>query len=161
MKSLSQILVFTGDSVSQCIDGGWISNFIERGVCVIKQILALCGALSLLAGCASNPLEGQWQYSDGNTTIGLDLQSDDRCELSLSRFVRDDLKRVCRYELNKYGVESGVINAETDRERYLIFLHDDAGNCDVFADFEFAYDKDAGLVHFLVGDTPFAMQKVK
>ncbi|HEY7772408.1 MAG TPA: hypothetical protein VIC26_04450 [Marinagarivorans sp.] len=125
-----------------------------------KQILALCSALVLLTGCASNPLEGQWQYSDGNTTIGLDLQDGERCELSLSRFVRDDLQRVCRYELNKYGVESGVIDAKEDRERYLIFLHDDAGNCDAFADFEFAYDKEAGLVHFLVGDTPFAMQKL-
>ena len=122
-----------------------------------KTLLMLGVALSSLAGCATNSLQGQWQYSDGNTMIGLNLQSEELCELSLSRFVRDDLKKTCRYETNKHD----KVTDPKAPQGYLVFLHDDAGNCDVFADFEFNYDRDAELLTFLVGDTPFVMERLK
>lgn len=117
-------------------------------------IAALC-AMAAITGCASSPVSGNWKYSDGNTKIGLDLLDGEACELSLSRFVSQDLKRQCRYELNKMKVK----NAEAAQKSYLIYLHDDAGRCDAFADFEFIHDSNSGLLTFLVGDTPFYMQK--
>lgn len=118
--------------------------------------LGLLGVLSLLTACSSNPIQGRWQFSDGSTVIGLTLAGDDECELSLSRFIRDDLKKSCRYEPNKEVTKS--IDSE-GQHGYLLFLKDEAGRCDVFPDFEFFHDEVAGLVTFLVGDTPFIMQK--
>ena len=122
-----------------------------------KIVISLGVVLTSLGGCASNGMQGQWQYSDGNTTIGLGLHPKELCEISLSRFVRDDLKKTCRFELNKH-------TKETDPKapkNYLIFLHDDAGNCDVFADFEFNYENGADVLTFMVGDAPFVMEKLK
>ncbi len=122
-----------------------------------KNLLSLGVVLTSLGGCATSGIPGKWQYTDGNTTIGLNLQAKELCEISLSRFVRDDLNKTCRFEKNKHTKEADP----KAPKRYLIFLHDDAGNCDVFADFEFSYAPGDDVLTFLVGDTPFVMEKLQ
>ncbi|WP_394203716.1 hypothetical protein [Marinagarivorans algicola] len=112
--------------------------------------------VSMMVGCASSPIAGKWQYSEGNTVIGLDIQGKETCELSLLRFVSSDLKRKCRYERNALHVKQ---DAQSPIEHYLIYLHDEQGRCDAFADFEFTHDTHANLITFLVGEAPFYMQK--
>lgn len=126
----------------------------------MRMILKGCVAglvVLMTAGCASNPVAGNWQYADGNTVIGLNLKGKEACELSLLRFVSSDLKRKCRYELNKMHVKK---DAQSPIEHYLVYLHDEQGRCDAFADFEFTHDTHANLVTFLVGEAPFYMQKL-
>lgn len=121
------------------------------------KVFAGVWVVVITAGCTSNPVVGDWRYSDGNTVIDLSVQDKEACELSLSRFVNKDLKRACRYELNKMKVKA----ADSPVQSYLVYLHDDAGRCDAFADFEFTHDVNSGLLTFLVGDTPFYMQQQK
>ena len=117
----------------------------------------ILGFVALTAGCVSNPLKGGWRYSDGNAVIGLEVKKGDECEIRLSRFLGKDLKKSCRYEPNKQAVSPSA----TSPKSYLLYLRNDEGQCDVFADFEFIHDSQAGIVTFLVGDTPFKMQKIR
>lgn len=112
--------------------------------------------LTMLAGCASNPLLGQWRYNDeSGTSIGLALNKESECTLSLSRFLGKNSEKGCRYSIN----EARPITDPQAPKKYLLYLKDDAGKCDVFADFEFEHDVGAGILTFLVGETPFVMQK--
>lgn len=120
--------------------------------------LPACSILlaALMSGCASNPLVGEWRYNDPNgTSIGLALANEQECTLSLSRFLGKASEKGCRYSLNELEQSS---EPEAPK-KYLVYLKDANGQCDVFADFEFEHDKNAGLVTFLVGETPFVMQK--
>lgn len=122
---------------------------------VIKAI-SLAVLAMVTTGCASNPLVGKWRYNDtSGTSIGLELAKENECTLSLSRFLGKDSEKGCRYSLNEREARD---DAEAPK-KYLVYLKDDSGKCDVFADFEFEHDKDAGILTFLVGDTPFVMQK--
>lgn len=109
-----------------------------------------------MTGCASNPMVGQWRFNDASgTSIGLAIGKEDECTLSLSRFLGKSSEKGCRYSLNERAASS---DAEAPK-KYLVYLKDDNGQCDVFADFEFEHDKNAGILTFLVGETPFVMQK--
>ena len=90
-------------------------------------------------GCASNPMLGEWQYQHQATSIGLELKADEECNLSLDRFVKKNLKKSCRYEPNAHA------SANNQGKSYLVFLRDEEGHCDVFADFEFLYEEDPRL----------------
>lgn len=110
----------------------------------------------IMTGCASNPLVGNWRYNDtSGTSIGLALEKKDECTLSLSRFLGKSSEKGCRYSLN----ERESLKDPEAPKKYLVYLKDENGQCDVFADFEFEHDKNAGILTFLVGETPFVMQK--
>lgn len=109
-----------------------------------------------MSGCATNPLVGNWRYNDTTgTSIGLALDKEEECTLSLSRFLGKSSEKGCRYSLNE---RETVADPEAPK-KYLVYLKDDNGKCDVFADFEFEHDANAGILTFLVGETPFVMQK--
>ena len=123
----------------------------------ISKLMAISAVFAALAGCASNPLVGQWRYNNASgTTVGLDLDEDEQCSLSMARFLGRDLEKGCRYSLNEQVTPDPKAD---EKASYLIYLKDDNGKCDVFADFEFDYDPNQGVVTFFVGDTPFVMQK--
>jgi hypothetical protein len=111
--------------------------------------IGVCG----LSACASTGMKGQWRYEDANAIIGLNIKNKDSCELSMSRFMAEPLKKDCRFSTNKQAV------APEGKAAYLIFLKDANGQCDVFADFEFVHDNAAQSLTLLVGDTPFEMKK--
>ncbi len=107
------------------------------------------------AACSHHPLTGEWKHQNKGIVIGLDLKRSDECNLKLSRFLGNTLEKGCRYERNDKAPNN------SNGEHYLIFLRDETGHCDVFADFEFVYEEQADVISFLVGDTPFLMKKAQ
>lgn len=138
-----------------CLRAFCLRTFCLRTFGLYKVFLSL-GVTLLLIGCTSQPLLGRWQYQKEATIISLDLQRGEECSLSLSRLTGKGVEKGCRYELEKYPAHD---DAGDRIKSYLVFLKDDAGNCDVFADFSFWYEQEANVVTFLVGETPFVMQK--
>ena len=116
------------------------------------KLLCVTALLALiLSGCGSNPVKGQWQYRDGGTVISLDLAEVEDCQLSLERFPNKPIQRGCKYEPDTAkGAKEG---------EYYLFLKNDSGQCGVFPDFEFDYDKLGDFILLHVDNKPFKMHK--
>lgn len=129
----------------------------------LRGVIAVSIVLALLSGCTANPLVGDWRFNNGGAIVGLTIDDAESCRLSLSRFLTEEVAKDCKFSKSNAHtispIKKGDVDNVAENDRYLIFLKDENGNCDVLADFEFIFDKQAGILNFMVGDDTFPMQK--
>lgn len=104
----------------------------------VLSFVALCVCSPTLAEMpAERPALGVWlNQTDGNT-IGLELVSEQECNLFIEKLLQPRSSRACKYE--------------SGEGRSLVFLVGKDGTCGSEPDFEFSYDPVGPLMRFYIG----------
>lgn len=110
-------------------------------ISILPSVLSLCASVA-----AADSMLGTWQNQTNGDIVGLTLDVNGHCQVSIERAYQNPIEKACKFE--------------PFEQRFLIFLVKADGSCASDPDFEFSYDAQAPLVQLYIQGSAMILNKV-
>lgn len=109
-------------------------------------VVALCLSVTTVAQITTErPALGVWLNETDGNTMGLELTTEQECNVFIEKLLQPRSSRACKYEIAE--------------GRSRVFLVGEDGTCGSEPDFEFDYDPVGPLVRFYIGANEILLHK--